>query len=45
MRGGNQECIQGFGWKTRGKRQLGRHRHRWEDNNKMDLREILREIT
>jgi hypothetical protein len=23
-----------------GKRPLGRHRHRWEDNIKMDLREI-----
>jgi hypothetical protein len=23
-----------------GKRSLGRHRHRWEDNIKMDLREI-----
>ena len=23
-----------------GKRQLGRHRHRWEDNIKMDLREV-----
>jgi hypothetical protein len=23
-----------------GKRSLGRHRHRWEDNIRMDLREI-----
>jgi hypothetical protein len=23
-----------------GRRPLGRHRHRWEDNIKMDLREI-----
>jgi hypothetical protein len=26
--------------KPEGKRPLGRSRHRWEDNNKMDLREI-----
>jgi hypothetical protein len=29
-------CLQGFGWE---KRPLGRTRHRWEDNIKMDLRE------
>jgi hypothetical protein len=27
-------------WKPEGKRPLGRPRHRWEDNIKMDLREI-----
>jgi hypothetical protein len=26
--------------KPQGKTPLGRHRHRWEDNIKMDLREI-----
>jgi len=26
--------------KTEGKRQLGRPRHRWEDNIKMDLQEV-----
>jgi hypothetical protein len=26
--------------KHEGKRQLGRPRHRWEDNNKMDLQEV-----
>jgi len=26
--------------KSEGKRQLGRPRHRWEDNIRMDLREI-----
>jgi len=26
--------------KLEGKRPLGRHRHRWEDNIKMDLKEI-----
>jgi hypothetical protein len=27
-------------WKPKGKRPLGRCRHRWEDNVKLDLREI-----
>jgi len=26
--------------KREGKRPLGRHRHRWEDNIKMDLQEV-----
>jgi hypothetical protein len=26
--------------KPEGKRPLGRHRSRWEDNNKMDLKEL-----
>ena len=26
--------------KPEGKRPLGRHRRRWEDNNKMDLQEV-----
>jgi len=26
--------------KTEGKRQLGRSKHRWEDNIKMDLQEV-----
>jgi hypothetical protein len=26
--------------KPEGKRPLGRHRHRWEDNTKMDLEEV-----
>jgi hypothetical protein len=30
-----------FVGKSEGKRPLGRPRHRWEDNIKMDLREIL----
>jgi hypothetical protein len=29
-----------FVGRPRGKRSLGRPRHRWEDNIKMDLREI-----
>ena len=28
--------------KPEGKRPLGRHRHRWEDNTKMDLEEMRR---
>jgi hypothetical protein len=28
--------------KSEGKRTLGRHRHRWEDNTKMDLKEVRR---
>ena len=27
-------------WKPEGKRSLGRHRRRWEDNIKMDLQEV-----
>jgi hypothetical protein len=27
-----------------GKRRLGRHRHKWEDNIKMDLRKICLEV-
>jgi hypothetical protein len=37
--GGKDEFMQGFGGKVR-KRQLRRPRHRWEDNIKMDVREI-----
>jgi hypothetical protein len=35
--GGEERCIQSFGGKPEGKRPLGRHRHRWEDNIKMNL--------
>ena len=38
--GGEEWSIQGFGGETRGKRQLGRPRHRWEGNNKMDLEDL-----
>jgi hypothetical protein len=37
---GEGRCLQGFGWEVRSKRLLGRPRLRWEDNIKMDLREI-----
>jgi hypothetical protein len=36
---GEEECIYGFGGKARRKRPLGRLRHNWEDNIKMDIRE------
>jgi hypothetical protein len=36
--GGAKMCIQGLMGKSEG-RPLGKHRPRWEDNNKMHLRE------
>jgi hypothetical protein len=30
----------GFWWESQKERALGRHRHRWEDNIKINLREI-----
>jgi hypothetical protein len=38
--GGGERCLQGFGLRPKNKRPLGRPRCRWEDNIKMDLREI-----
>jgi hypothetical protein len=38
--GGGESCVQGFGGEIRGKEPLGRPRHRWEDNIKMDLQEL-----
>jgi len=38
--GGGERCLQGFGWRSEGKRPLGRPRHKWEDNIKLDLREV-----
>jgi hypothetical protein len=35
-----ERCLQGFGCKPEGKRPLGRPRRMWEDNIKLDLREI-----
>ena len=35
-----ERCIQGFGGEPEGRRPLGRPKHRWEDNIKMDLREV-----
>jgi hypothetical protein len=38
--GGGERCLQDFGERPECKRPLGRPRRRWEDNIKMDLREI-----
>jgi hypothetical protein len=38
--GGDEDCREDIGGKSRRKRPLGRPRHRLEDNIKMDLREI-----
>ena len=37
---GEERRIQGFGGGPEGERPLGRPRHRWEDNIKMDLQEL-----
>jgi hypothetical protein len=38
--GGGVSCLFGFGGRPEGKRSLGRPRHRWEGNIKMDLRDV-----
>jgi hypothetical protein len=38
--GGEQWCVQDLGGETEGKRPLGRPRHRWKDNIKMDRQEV-----
>jgi hypothetical protein len=38
--GGEERCIQDLVGKPEGRRPLGRPRRRWEDNIKMDLREV-----
>jgi len=38
--GGGQKCIHSFGGETWRKEALGRARHRWEDNIKMDIKEV-----
>ena len=40
MYGGGERCAQGSGGEPEGKRPLERPRRRWEDNIKMDLREV-----
>jgi hypothetical protein len=40
MNGGEEECIQEIGGKPEGKIPLRRHKCRWADNIKMDLREM-----
>ena len=41
--GGDRGIYRVLVGKTDGKRPLGRPRHRWEDNIKMDLQEVGRE--
>jgi hypothetical protein len=36
----DDKCIQNFCWKNIGLRILGRPRHRWEDNIKINFRGI-----
>ena len=38
--GGGERCVQGLVGKPEGRRPLGRPRRRWEDNIRMDLREV-----
>jgi hypothetical protein len=38
--GGGERCLQGLVGKPKGKRPLGRHRCRWNDNTKLGLRKI-----
>ena len=38
--GAIHKCIQSFSGETESKRPLGWPRRRWEDNIKMDLREV-----
>jgi hypothetical protein len=40
MHGGRRGVYRVLGGRPEGKRPLGRPRHRWEDNIKLDLREI-----
>jgi predicted lipase len=42
--GRDEKCIQNFSRKSEGKRPLGRHWSRWEDNIRMDVREIGWEV-
>jgi hypothetical protein len=39
---GQERCIQGFSGGYQGRKSLGRHRQRWEDNIKMNLQEVGR---
>jgi hypothetical protein len=38
--GGGENCLNGFVGKSEGRRPLGISSRRWEDNIKMDLREM-----
>jgi hypothetical protein len=37
---GGGESLQGFGWETQRDKTTGRPRHSWQNNIKIDLREI-----
>ena len=42
---GEKKMCTGFLWgKSEGKRLLGKHAHRWEDNIKMNLKEMGRGV-
>jgi hypothetical protein len=38
--GRDVKCIQNFSWKSEATRPYGRSKRRWEDNNRMNLREV-----
>jgi hypothetical protein len=40
MFGGEERCVQDLVGKIEGTRQLGRPRHRWEDNIKMGVQQV-----
>jgi hypothetical protein len=40
MWGRGEKSVQSFGGNTKGKKPLGRLRHRWKDGIRMDIREI-----
>jgi hypothetical protein len=37
-----EKCLEGFGMKSWRKETIGKSRHRWEDNIKMDLKQTGR---
>jgi hypothetical protein len=37
---GRERCLQVLVWRPEGKKPLGRPRRRWEDNIKLDVRDI-----
>ena len=37
---GEETCIQGLVGRPKGKRRLGKPRHRWKNNIKIDLQEV-----
>jgi hypothetical protein len=43
-RGGDEKCLNNLVRESKGNRQLGRPRHRWEDNVNMNLRDMGLEV-